>query len=381
MRRHSGIAVLLVVVLFVATACGGGGSSPNNGGTAAPNNSSTAAPDLCTGTSPHTQVVVYSTIGLVYWYNDVLTNFQLDCAVAVVFQTATSPQTLKRLVAEKARPYADIVINEAPEMAAADADHLLEPDGAPGSVGVPDSRCAPHRHWCDVAENYLSWVYSPSLYGNPPRTFQDLLAPKFAGQVLTSDPTAAEDGRSLLALLDRLLGRAGALRYLAHLEGSVKSHWVQTDTMSRIVASGGALAANGNLREDLNDILQYHNVAIWFPSLGSQPTTMAVPYGAALVRGGQNRANAVALLKYLWSKPAQAGLANVYASPARTDVVPNDCRSQDIRRRLAGVRILRPDWNEVAREEKSLSAAWLQIRRAPQGRPLPPAAVPPLAPC
>jgi 2-aminoethylphosphonate transport system substrate-binding protein len=371
--------VLLGLASLVTAACGGG-SSARGGGTTT-SGGDTAASDLCAGTSPHTQVVVYSTTGLLYWYNDVLTNFQLDCAVAVVFQTATGAQTEQRLAAEKAKPYADIVIAEAPHMAEADAAHLLEPDGAPGSTGVPDDRCGPHRHWCDVAENYLSWVYNPALYGNPPRTWQDLLAPRFAGHVVLSDLERAEDGRSLLVLLDHVFGRAGALRYLADLEGSVKSHWVTTDSMSRVVASGSALAANGNLREDLNDILQYHNVAIWFPALGSTPTTMAVPYGAALVRGGRNRANAIALLKYMWSKAAQAGLANVYASPARTDVVPDDCRSQDIRRRLAGVRILRPDWNEAARDEKSLAAAWLPIRRAPQGKPLAPAALPPLAPC
>ena len=80
-----------------------------------------------------------------------------------------------------------------------------------------------------------------------------------------SRPDRTADGRSLLVLLDLLLGRWRARRYLTQLESSVKSHWVTTDTMSRLVASGSALITNGDLSEDLNDIVQYQNLTIFFP--------------------------------------------------------------------------------------------------------------------
>jgi hypothetical protein len=67
--------------------------------------------------------------------------------------------------------------------------------------------------------------------------------------------------------------------------------------------------------------------------------------------------------------------------PARTDVVPDDCRSRDVRNRLAGVRILRPDWERVARDEGFLDQAWIGLNRAPDGTPPPPAALPPLQRC
>jgi 2-aminoethylphosphonate transport system substrate-binding protein len=368
---------ILIAIVVTTSAC----SSSTTKGSTNRTPTTEAGGDYCRGTSFGSQVVVYSSKGLEYWYSDVLTSFQANCGVHVVFQSGPSRDIAARLVQEKATPYADIIIAEAPDMAMVDADHLLEADGAPGSAAVPDNRCAPGRHWCEVLENFVSFVYNPKLVTDPPRTWQDLLAPRFAGQLLMSRPDQTADGRSLLVLLDEILGRQGALRYLARLERSVKSHWVTTDTMSRLVATGHALVANGNLSEDMNDIVQYQNVAIWFPAHDSVPTTIAVPYGAALVRGGRNRANAGALLRFMWSKNGQAAVADASALPARPDVVPNDCRSRDLRRRLEGVRILRPDWDQVAREQPALDQAWLRIKRAPDGRPPPPVSLPPLKPC
>jgi 2-aminoethylphosphonate transport system substrate-binding protein len=370
------VAMLLASMLVVTT-CSADPQETAHGSTT----TAEASDDYCRGTSYGSQVVVYSAKGLEYWYAAVLTNFQTNCGVQVFVQSGSSREMAARLFGEKAAPYADVIIAEAIDMTTADANDLLESDGAPGSTGVPDDRCGPRRHWCDVLENFVSFVHNPKLVANPPRTWQDLLSPRFAGQLLLSRVDQTADGRSLLVLLDQVLGRDAALRYMTQLERSVKSHWVMTDTMSRLVASGYALVANGNLSEDMNDIAQYHNIAIWFPSQGSTRTTVAMPYGAALVRGGRNRVNAVALLKYMWSKDGQAAVADAWAMPARTDVVADDCRSRELRTRLAGVRILRPDWEEVVRDVRVLEDAWLRIKRAPDGVPPRPLSLPPLKPC
>jgi 2-aminoethylphosphonate transport system substrate-binding protein len=326
-------------------------------------------------------VVLYSATGLDYWYDSVLTAFEANCHVRVVYQSATSIQTAQELENEQSSPYADVVVAAAPDLAKADAAGLLVAGGTPGSSGVPASRCGAGRNWCDVVENFASLVYNPRLVHTPPRTFQDLLAPRFAGRLLLSDLNLADDGRALLDLLDVTLGRDAALQYVAALERSVRSHWISTDTMSRLVSSGESLVANGNLREHLNDIPQYSNLAVWFPQIGVGPTTIAVPYGAALVRGGHNRANAVALLAAMWSKAGQAAVAAAPGLPARSDVVPTDCRTQTIRRHLAGVRIIRPDWAAIARDHAALDAAWMHLKHAPYGRPPPPAPIPPLMRC
>jgi 2-aminoethylphosphonate transport system substrate-binding protein len=365
-----------VIALTGMTACSSG-HTPS----AASHSGVDSSEDYCTGTTYGSQVVLYSTKNLEYWYTDVLTNFQANCGVRVVFVSAPGPEVEQRLAAEKAAPYADVLVAEAADMTRADLDGLLEPEGSPGSEAVPDERCGPQRHWCDVLENFVSLVYNPKLVKDPPRTLEDLLAPRFAERILLSDLDRTEDGRSLLDLIDLVLGRDAAVRFITQLEPSVRTHWITTDTMSRLVAAGPMLVANGNLHENLNDIEQYHNLTIWFPRQGSMLTTLATPFGAALVRGGHNRADAVALLKYMWSKAGQAAAGSASAMPARTDVVPDDCRSRDVRNRLAGVRILRPDWERVARDESFLDQAWIGLNRAPDGTPPPPAALPPLQRC
>jgi 2-aminoethylphosphonate transport system substrate-binding protein len=369
-------ALAVATALLAVTACSSGHAPSSTS-----NSRVDSSEDYCAGTTYGSQVVLYSTKNLEYWYTDVLTTFQANCGVRVVYVAAPGPEIEHRLAAEKAAPYADVLVAEAADMTTADLDGLLEPDGAPGSQAVPDERCGPQRHWCDVLENFVSLVYNPKLVQEPPRTLQDLLAPRFAQRILLSDLHQAEDGRSLLDLLDVILGRDGALRFITQLEPSVRTHWITTDTMSRLVAAGSALVANGNLHEDLNDIEQYHNVAIWFPRQGSTPTTLATPFGAALVRGGHNRADAVALLKYMWSKAGQSAAGSASAMPARPDVVPDDCRSRDVRKRLADVRVVRPDWERVARDERFLDDAWVRLRRAPDGTPPPPTALPPLQRC
>jgi 2-aminoethylphosphonate transport system substrate-binding protein len=365
-----------LAAVFAAAGCSGGAKKPAHAATPARSTSG-----YCKGTTPGTQVVVYSTTGLDYWYSDILTAFEDNCHVNVVFQSDTSPNIEQQLEIDKAQPYADVVIAEAPDLTKADQHGLLVPGGTPGSSGVPASRCAPHRDWCDVIENYMSFVYNPTLVKDPPSTLDDLLAPRFAGHLLLSDLVLADDGRSLLDLLDLTEGRAATLRYITALEHSVKSHWITTDTMSRLVSEGQALVANGNFRENLNDIPQYGNLVIWFPFVGVQRTTIAMPYGAALVRGGHHHANADALLAFMWSKVGQAAVADAPGLPARTDMDPTDCRSQDMRKRLADVRIIRPNWEQVARDQQVLDAAWQHLKHAPYGVPPPATGIPPLEPC
>jgi 2-aminoethylphosphonate transport system substrate-binding protein len=306
---------------------------------------------------------------LEYWYNDVLTAFQTDCGVNVFIQFGTSDKMTRLMQYQKADPVADIVIAEPPFITVADDGGLLQPGGTPGSAAVPDDACGPGRNWCTLVNNYASWVYNPGTVKSPPRLWNDLLDVAFQGGVLESSPDQATDGLALLVLLDQTMGRDAAFDYLTSLERQVMAHYVDTDTMSRVVASAGASVANGNLRENLNDIDQYGRLTIWFPSVDSVPTTIAVPYGAGLIRGGRNPSVARALLTYLWSETGQRTAGDAYVAPSRPDVVPQDTRSKIVRSALGGVNVLHPDWEAVAHDQQALIAMWQRLRVAPDGTP------------
>jgi 2-aminoethylphosphonate transport system substrate-binding protein len=359
----AGLAVLV-------TACADTGSGPA---------SSTPTPsrDICAGTQPGGQVVVYSSYGLEYWYADVLSNFQGDCNVAIYYAGLPNTQVAPRLEGEATSPLADIVIAPAPYITEAADKGLLDGTDVPGASSIPADRCDAKRRWCTVLESYESFVYNPTHASPPPSSWQDLLAARFHAQVLTSRVDQAVDGLALVALLENTMGVDGAFAYLHQLETNVSAHYVVSDTMSRVVGAGGALAANGDLQESLNDLIQYHNLAIWFPTVGGSPrTTVAIPFGAALVHGGQNRANARALLAYMWSDAAQSLVAQAYGAPARPGVHQRSLRAPQVAAALAGVRILRIDWEQLYRQEAALTARWLALRTAPDGTVVPATPVP-----
>jgi ABC-type Fe3+ transport system substrate-binding protein len=365
-------ASTVMLMAMLATACG-------EPAVTADSHSRSAAPshDLCAGSQPGSQVVVYSTPGLDYWYADVLFAFQTDCGVSIFYASLPSAQILPRLEGEAKSPLADIVVAPPPYITEVADKGLLDGTAVPGASSVPSDRCDAQRRWCAVAETYASWVYNPARVSSPPARWNDLLAARFQQLILTSRADQALDGLALIVLLEKSMGESGAFNYLRQLERSVSAHYVVSDTMSRLVAAGSDLAADGDLQESLNDVDQYHNLAIWFPSPdGTNRTTLAIPYGAALVHGGPNRANAKALLTFLWSDAAQGLVAQSYGSPARPEVVQRSQRAPRVSAALVGLHILRIDWEQVVRDQSRLTSEWLALRTAPDGTAAPSTPIP-----
>jgi 2-aminoethylphosphonate transport system substrate-binding protein len=334
--------------------------------TAAP---SPPAPDKlasaeCAGTDRSQQVVVYSVPGLEYWYNDVLTTFQNDCLVPVVYVGLPPDQLTARLQAEQAAPLADVVVAPAREIAVADVNGALSTTPVPADDVAAD-RCSPTRSWCEVGETYAAWVINGGAVVAPPATFDDLLAPALRGRVQYSGPAQSDGGLAFRLLLDRVLGGA-ATTFLSRLEPSVSLHEASTDAMSRNVSQGPAVVANGDLQEQMNDLLQYPGLSVWFPSAtGRAPETVAIPIGAATVRDAPHPGNAQAVLRALWTPTAQAGIGAASLMPALDGVTPVDARSKEMSRLLQGVTIDRVDWTQAVRDLDTVEQGWEQQRTAP----------------
>ena len=79
---------------------------------------------------------MYGAQGLDYWYSDVQSFFQTP-----VESTSSSYRSQleipERLKAEKSAPLADIMLADAPDMAIAESDDLLDSAATPGSTRSP----------------------------------------------------------------------------------------------------------------------------------------------------------------------------------------------------------------------------------------------------
>lgn len=323
---------------------------------------------ICGASKPGEQVVLYTDFGLDYWYSDVLSNFELDCAVNIYFERLAGDDAVSRLESERSAPLADIVVAPPLNLTQAADEGLLDGSLVPEAASVPDDRCDHLRRWCTLVENYTSWVYNKARVAHPPSTWDDMLAAQFAGKILTSWPDQSVDGFAALELLARTEGADAAIAYLAKLERSISAHYLVTDTISRVVSTGSSLLGNGNLQENLNDLDQYHNIGIWFPRIAGQAaTTLAVPFGAALVKGARNGTAARALLDYLWSRAGQSAVGRANGAPARPDVVPTDNRSQRLRSVLGTTQVIFVDWEQVFHQQQALVSRWTAIASAPDG--------------
>jgi 2-aminoethylphosphonate transport system substrate-binding protein len=365
--RPSVVLTALLFGLLGTVSCSSGSASPK------PSPTTAAASDYCTGTVAGGQVVLYSAPGLVFWYSDILNNFQLNCGVHVFFQSDTSAALLQRLQDESSGPLADVVVAQPPYITTmADTGLLANLTGLPQAASVPADRCDHLRRWCTVVDNFTSWVYNTALLSHPPTGYDDLAGSSFQGKIATARVDSTVDGIALATLMAHQLGTKPALDTLGRLEANTTAHYVSTDAMSHAVSASDAVVANGDLAEGLNDVSQYPNLEVWFPTVGGARQALAVPFAAGMVRGGHNRENANALLAYMWSVAGQRSVGAAYGVPARLDVRPTDSRSRAVAAALNGVQVVRLDWEQAVAQQPELSAAWLALRRAPDGVPLPP---------
>src|SRR5205823_5318672 len=151
----------------------------------------------------------------------------------------------------------------------------------PEAKDVPDDRCGSNRRWCTVVEDYTSWVFNPRKVNPAPTTWADLTGDRLRQRVVYARPDQTAEGLATIVQLTRTMGRDAAFAYLRQLEPAVAAHYINTDTMSRVVSLGSTGdVANGHLAEDLNDVDQYGSLSIWYPTVpGSPKTTVAIPYG------------------------------------------------------------------------------------------------------
>jgi hypothetical protein len=92
---------------------------------------------------------------------------------------------------------------------------------------------------------------------------------------------------------------------------------------------------------------------------------VAIPIGAATVRGAPHPGNAQAVLRALWTPTAQAGIGAASLTPALDGVAPVDARSKEMSRLLQGVTIDRVDWTQAVRDLDTVEQGWEQQRTAP----------------
>lgn len=318
--------LLAATLLLTATAaCGGTGAASTSDGAKT--------------------VTVYTADGLADWYKTRFDAFTQKTGIKVQTVEAGSGEVVSRLQKEKSNPQADVVVTLPPFIQKASKDGLLQKYDVPGSDHVKSVK---GDDYVAVVDNYLCFIANQKA--GTPKTFDELLDPRFKGKLQYSTPGQAGDGTAVLLLLQHLLGKQGALDYLAKLEANNVGPSASTGKLQPKVSKGELLVANGDVQMNLASIsVDKSAFSVFFPAgQDGKKTTLALPYVMGLAAGAPNVDGGKQLMEYLLSTDAQQTVSSdAFGIPARDDVKPTDANFAAVQKATTGVEIWQPDWSAV----------------------------------
>ena len=230
-------------------------------------------------------------------------------AKASYIRGSTGP-TIARLEAEKANPQADVVWGVFNDyMTGAASKGLLEPYTARESTSIPARFRHPDGMWQGVTLLTVAFAVNQKKMAElklpPPRSWADLIDPKYKGHVVMSNPSTSGTAYLLLASHAARLGEDKMWQYYDALDKN----------LSQVTKSGGApgrMAASGET--PIGVALAYEvevakkngaPIDVIWPSDGVPWTFEA----NGLVKGAKNPTNAKRFLDWAVSKSAMTSYA------------------------------------------------------------------------
>ena len=245
-----------------------------------------------------------------------------DLAAKASYIRGSTGPTIARLEAEKANPQSDVVWGVFNDyMTGAATKGLLEPYAAKESGAIPARFRHPDNMWQGVTLLTVAFAVNQKkmteLKLTPPRSWADLIDPKYKGDVVMSNPSTSGTAYLLLASHAARLGEDKMWQYYDALDKN----------LSQVTKSGGApgrMAASGET--PIGIALAYEvevakkqgaPIDVIWPSDGVPWTFEA----NGLVKGAKNPQNARRFLDWAVSKSAMVSYAEWRGTGiTRTDV-------------------------------------------------------------
>ncbi|MBM3619280.1 MAG: extracellular solute-binding protein [Alphaproteobacteria bacterium] len=266
--------------------------------------------------------------------------------------TGGSGQLLRRIEAEAAKPQGDVFWSSSANTMGA-FSQLFEPYKVKDSAAFVESLRHPKDQWT-AANIHVAVIMmnSAQLRGLPaPKSYADLLDPKFKGKVTIADPANSSTAYTILWGVEKMLGAAG----LKALANNVKVT-ASAPTVLRSVAQGEYPLG-----------LTFESNAYTYVAGGQKEIklvyaadgTFTTPEFFALIKGAPAGAAARQVCDLLASKEAQiALLENAFRRPARTDIEVG--KHADLPE-LAKIKVFAIDEDEAAAQRKPFLERWAAL--------------------
>ncbi len=243
--------------------------------------------------------------------------------------------------------------------------------------GARDGLLAPNRpSWADAipAESRARGDLYFGLYRTPgvivynraavpadeaPRDWDDILGPRFAGQILIRDPLASGTMRAIFGMvIERSIAETGSpdrgFEWLKRLDAQTKEYVVNATLLLEKLGRREGLVTLWDLPDVLIEKQRGLPIELVFPTSG----TPVIDDAVGLVAGAKHPDEARALIEWLGSVEAERLAAErAFRLPARGDIPPAELPAwaRDVESRLVAARM---DWDLLEREGPGWMATW-----------------------
>jgi putative spermidine/putrescine transport system substrate-binding protein len=230
-----------------------------------------------------------------------------------------SGQALAALLAERARPVADIVYLGGNFGPRARAEGVLAPHRPPLIEDVPAALRDPDGHWFTVHSGTLGlFVNRAALRGRPvPTAWRDLLRPEYRGMAGYLNPTSAAVGQVGMVAVNLALGGGyddfgPAIEYFRALRANGAVVPLQT-AYARVVSGEIPILFDYDFNAMRAQYTDGADCRFVLPAEG----TVSFPYVVGLVANGPNPENGRRVLDWTLSDEGQRIWAGAFLRPVR----------------------------------------------------------------
>ena len=214
-----------------------------------------------------------------------------------------------------------------------------------------------------LVNNFQNFIYDSAKLDAAPKTFADLLDPKFKGKIQYSTPGQAGDGTAVMLQVIHAFGsKDAAFDYLKKLQDNNVGPSSSTGKLTALVNKGEIFVANGDLQMNMSQMADNPNIKVFWPAgPDGVRSAMPLPYYVGLVAGAPDADNGKKLIEFLLSKDAQSTVSSIAIGvPVRKDVTPTDANFAKLLEAMQGVTVWQPDWAAVLKDLPDDVAHWKQ---------------------
>src|SRR5262245_4931924 len=259
------------------------------------------------------EIVVYTSVDDVF-ARPIAERFEKETGITVQLVPDTeetkSTGLLNRLIAEKARPQADVFWSGDPVRAAVlKAKGVPAPYHSPQAAGLPPQFSDPEGYWTGFSARARVLIYNRNLVPEDqnPTSVMDLLDPRFRGKVCIANPLFGTTSMHAAALF-AVLGEGKAKAFFSGF----------TENGGKILSSNGEVRRRVALGEfavgitDTDDAnvarLEGKPVGIVYPDADGMGT-LIIPNCAVRIAGGPNADAGRQFIDYLLRPETEQALA------------------------------------------------------------------------